>query len=129
MVSNYSILKVLLIDSEERIEEARLLLEVRACDLPAVPNIKNVLEFTGYEASKGQGLASLLEHLDIESHELAAFGDAPNDISMFQIAGYSCAMNTGWEEAKACAYAVSPEGLQGTAFARAVGGLKERAQG
>jgi Cof subfamily protein (haloacid dehalogenase superfamily) len=127
-ILNDSIFKVMIIGTEERIKAAEDLPGIRAWDLYKVRNLKNVFEFAGLGTSKAHGLKPLLAHLGIEASQLATFGDAPNDIPMFEFAGYSVAMDTGWEEAKAAAHAVSPVGPSESAFARAVSMLREQAK-
>jgi Cof subfamily protein (haloacid dehalogenase superfamily) len=127
-ILNDSIFKVMIIGTEERIKAAEDLPGIRAWDLYKVRNLKNVFEFAGLGTSKAHGLKPLLAHLGIEASQLATFGDAPNDIPMFKFAGYSVAMDTGWEEAKGAAHAVTPVGPPESAFARAVGMLREQAK-
>lgn len=127
-ILNESIFKVTFIGSEERIEAAKDLPGIRAWDLYKVRSLKNLFEFAGIGTSKAHGLKPLLAHLGIEASQVATFGDAPNDIPMFEIAGYSVAMDTGWKEAKAAAHAVSPVGPPESAFARAVSMLRDQAK-
>jgi Cof subfamily protein (haloacid dehalogenase superfamily) len=119
-ILNDSIFKVVFIGPEESLEAAEDLAGIQAWDLYKVRSMKNVLEFAGLGTSKAHGLKPLLAHLGINVSQLATFGDALNDIPMFEIAGYSVAMDTGWEEAKAAAHAVTPVGPPESAFARAV---------
>ena len=123
-----SILKVIIIGPEESIEAAEEFAGIQNWDLYKVRNLKNVFEFAGRGTSKALGLKPLLAHLAIEVSQLAAFGDAPNDIPMFEIAGYSVAMDTGWSEAKSAAHAVSTVGPPESAFAHAVSMLWEQAK-
>ena len=58
--------------------------------------------------SKGQGLAHLFELLDIDASRVLAIGDAPNDISMFELCGHAIAVGGAFEEAGAAANLVSP---------------------
>lgn len=125
-ILNESIFKVSLVGSEEQIEDAKDLPEIQAWDLYKVRPLKNLFEFAGSGTSKGHGLKPLLAHLGIEASQLATFGDAANDIPMFEIAGYSVAMDTGWKEAKEAAHAVSPAGPPESAFSRAVSMLREQ---
>lgn len=127
-VLKQSIFKIAFIGSEERIDAAENLPKIQAWDLYKVRSLKNIFEFAGLGTSKAHGLKPLLAHLGIEASQLAAFGDAPNDIPMFKFAGYSVAMDTGWEEAKAVAHAVSPVGPPEFSFARAVGLFREQAK-
>ena len=123
-ILNDSIFKVVIIGPEERIEAGADFADIDAWDLYKVRSLKNVLEFAGRGTSKALGLKPLLDHLGIDVEQLAAFGDAPNDISMFKRAGYSVAMDSGWEEAKEAAHAVTPVGPPESAFARAVAMLR-----
>lgn len=52
---------------------------------------------------KGTGLATLLEHFDIDFKDLHVFGDSMNDISMFKRAGRRTAMKNATEDLKATA--------------------------
>lgn len=123
-----SILKVALIDSEERIDKAFALPEISNWDLYKVRSLKNIYEFAGRGTSKADGLKPLLAHLNIAASELASFGDAPNDNPMFEISGYSVAMTHAWDETKAAAHAISPEGPAESSFARAVELLQKHAR-
>ena len=121
-----SIFKVVLLESEKRIDDALQIPEIRDWPLYKVRSLKNIYEFAGEGTSKGQGLVPLLKRLGLQQSELASFGDAPNDVPMFEISGFSVAMEHGWEEAKKAAHAISPPGDPATAFARAVQLLKSR---
>ncbi len=124
-----SIFKVALVGPEEQVDAAENLPGVLAWDLYKVRTLKNLLEFAGLGTSKAHGLKPLLAHLGIDASELAAFGDAPNDVQMFDLAGYSVAMESGWDEAKAAADSISPAGPPESAFARAVGVLRDCVNG
>lgn len=52
---------------------------------------------------KAQGIARVLGRLGIEVGEAIAFGDAPNDVSMFGACGTSVAVASGFPEAVAAA--------------------------
>ena len=125
-VLNDFIFKVVIIAPEDNTEGVGGLPGIEAWDRYRVCNLKNVFEYAGLTTSKALGLKPVLDHLGMEASQLAAFGDAPNDISMFEIAGYSVAMDTGWKEAKAAAHAISPVGPPESAFARAVAMLREQ---
>ena len=55
------------------------------------------------EASKGNAIRFLCDHLGIDIKDSIAAGDAPNDISMLQAAGYSVCLKNGTEDTKAVA--------------------------
>lgn len=50
--------------------------------------------------SKGNALQILLPELNIPREEVAVFGNGLNDVSMFEVAGYSVAMNNSPDEVK-----------------------------
>lgn len=121
-----SIFKVVLLGSEQRVNDALGLPEVRAWDLYMVRSLKNIVEFAGLGTSKAHGLRPLLDHLGLTPEQLVTFGDAPNDIPMFAFAGFSYAMDHGWPDAKAAAHAIAPPGPPESAFARAIENLAQR---
>lgn len=126
-ILNGTIFKVILLDSKERIDQALQLPEVIAWPEYQVRSLENIMEFAGRGTSKAHGLKPLLNHLGIEAAELVTFGDAPNDIPMFELAGFSVAMSNAWPEAKRAAHAVSPEGPRASSFARGVALMRAQA--
>ena len=58
--------------------------------------------------SKGSGLEMILERLGIEASELLSVGDAPNDLSMFAMSGWSVAVGTPFADVRDAADVVSP---------------------
>ena len=52
----------------------------------------NLVELSNRKCGKHQGLKVLMDWLEIERMELAAFGDAENDIDMIELAGVGVAM-------------------------------------
>lgn len=115
-----SIFKVVLLQSESRIDALFDLAEVKDWELNKVRSLKNIFEFAGLGTTKAHGLKPLLNHLGVKPGELAVFGDAPNDVPMFELAGYSFAMDHAWPEAKAAARFIAPAGDPRSSFARAV---------
>jgi len=83
------------------------------------------LEVTPSAVSKATGLARLAEKFGIDASEVVSFGDAENDIPIFQWSGASFAMGHGWPRAKQSARWVAPEGDLENAFARAVDAFLE----
>lgn len=59
--------------------------------------------------SKGQGLAQVLNRLDVAPEDVLAVGDAPNDLSMFDLVGWSVAVGGAFPEVEAVASVCSPE--------------------
>ncbi|MEG1858388.1 MAG: Cof-type HAD-IIB family hydrolase, partial [Pseudoflavonifractor sp.] len=66
------------------------------------------MELTSPLADKGSALAALCGDLGIAPHQVMAFGDAQNDVSMLTWAGCSCAMENGSDAAKAAAKHLVP---------------------
>ena len=50
------------------------------------------------KATKGNALLSVIESLDIKKEEVAVFGDSPNDLSMFEVAGLKVAVKNSYPE-------------------------------
>jgi hydroxymethylpyrimidine pyrophosphatase-like HAD family hydrolase len=69
--------------------------------------------------TKATGLALAAEHLGVGPADTVAFGDMPNDVPMFDWAGYGVAMANAHPELKAVADEVTPS----TAAAGGAGGL------
>ena len=94
--------------------------EVQGLPLYHVQSLPGMYEFLPSGVSKGKGLAALAGHLEVEARDVVAFGDADNDIPMFEWAGTSVAMAHGTPAAREAADTVAPEGRPSDAFARAV---------
>ncbi|MBT4066457.1 MAG: phosphoglycolate phosphatase [Euryarchaeota archaeon] len=60
------------------------------------------------QISKAQGLTIALEKMGILPADVLAIGDAPNDISMFNLVGHSIAVGGCFEELAAVAKVISP---------------------
>ena len=58
--------------------------------------------------SKGSGLTVLLEKMGWSAKDLLCVGDAPNDLSMFEMAGWSVSVGTPFDDVRAAADVVSP---------------------
>lgn len=97
--------------------------EVKNIPLYQVRTHENIYEFLPTNASKALGVAKVAELLRIRPEEVIAFGDADNDIPMFEWAGHSFAMAHGTEGARFAAKRVAPDGPPESAFARAVAAL------
>ncbi len=69
---------------------------------------KTVLTLASAEVNKGAALARACDALGLEPGQVAAFGDAENDIEMFRVAGRSYAMGQADERVKRAADAVAP---------------------
>ena len=71
------------------------------------PTGKIILTITNKQANKGHALLATCEHRGIPPSDVIAFGDAENDISMFEIAGASVAMGQADQDIKAAATVVT----------------------
>ena len=60
------------------------------------------------QLSKGEGLKVILDKMGITERDLLVVGDAPNDISMFELANWSVAVGGAFEEIKNLADVESP---------------------
>ena len=56
------------------------------------PTGKLVITLTAKQADKGAALAAACAHLQLDPKQMVAFGDAENDLAMFNLAGFSVAM-------------------------------------
>jgi Cof subfamily protein (haloacid dehalogenase superfamily) len=66
-------------------------------------SVKQLLEMSNPEAGKHSGLKVLMDVLNVKQEEIAAFGDADNDIDMLKFAGTGIAMANASEKALAVA--------------------------
>ena len=99
--------KILMVDRESRIsrmyKEAVSLFDGRANITRSKPFY---LEFTPAGTDKGTALGTVASILGISTQDMIAFGDSPNDLSMFRAAGKAVAVSNGWAEILACCDAV-----------------------
>lgn len=77
------------------------------------------LDVTHPDAIKGNGLVGLARLLGLESDAVLALGDAPNDITMLQRAGFSVAMGNAGAAVKASA-TVETSDCDDEGFAKAI---------
>lgn len=115
-----SVFKVVSAGTPEVIDALIASAEVKALDVQRVRSHRRFFEFMPWDVTKATGLRALTRHLGLAPENVVAFGDADNDVPMFQWAGLSYAMPHGWPSARAHAKRVAPEGDPDTAFARAV---------
>lgn len=94
--------------------------DLAALNLTRVRTHTYLYEFLPHDVTKGSGVARLAAHFGVTAAETLAFGDAENDIPLFQWAGRSVAMPSRWPAAHAAATFVAPAGPPETAFARGV---------
>ncbi len=119
------IFKVVYFESSERLDEVQKQPFLRNSQLYTVRSMENIFEQADPKSSKAAALKPLLSHLGIDASELATFGDGNNDIPMFEYSGFSAAMDRAWDEPKAAATLVTPDGPAETSFARAIQAMQE----
>ena len=78
------------------------------------------LEFMHPHATKAAGVAAVAKSMNIESHEVLAFGDGNNDAPMLAWAGLGIAMPHARPSALRAANLTAPEGHPESALARAI---------
>ena len=65
------------------------------------PTGRLILTITGKRATKGAAVDALCSHLSVRAEDAIAFGDAENDVAMFDACGTSVAMGQADESVKA----------------------------
>lgn len=99
--------KVLFVDAPDRILEHRASLGPELADKTYMTiSEPEYLEFLSPEANKAAGLAVLASSLGIAREEVAAMGDAENDLEMVQWAGFGAAPANAIGSVKAVAQRV-----------------------
>jgi Cof subfamily protein (haloacid dehalogenase superfamily) len=91
-----------------------------ALDVTHVRTHNYLYELLPRGVTKGTGMALLARHLGVPTAETLAFGDAENDIPLFQWAAISVAMPSRWTAARDSATMVAPDGPGDTALARGI---------
>ncbi|AWI09857.1 Cof-type HAD-IIB family hydrolase [Ereboglobus luteus] len=114
------LLKVMWTGDENSMTGIETMPELATLDATHVRTHTYLYEFLPSGVTKGTGVARLAAHLGISADETIAFGDAENDIPLFQWAGFSVAMPSRWPAARAAATITAPDGPPETAFARSV---------
>lgn len=98
------IMKVIFMAREQRISEIRPIVEMmfkgRAALTTAIPGMLEVLP---YGASKGAGVAWLLDRLGIDPGHCMALGDGENDVEMLKLVGLGVAVGNAGAAARAAA--------------------------
>ncbi len=77
-------------------------------DIYITSSVPNRIETASIYAGKHQGLAYILNMLDISPQEAAAFGDADNDVEMLSYVKYGMAVENATEGCKAAAREIVP---------------------
>lgn len=104
MTPDMSIIKMMMIDEPEILDNAiSQLPEEFTSKYTTVKSTDFYYEILNKEASKGNALAKLAEHLGISQAETMAIGDNENDLSMIEYAGIGVAMGNATESVKRAA--------------------------
>ena len=101
---NTDFYKILLMGDEEQLNEFETFIPQEWRDeFYVVRSQKYLVEVLTKGVNKAFGLEELAQKLNIEPSEIAAIGDAANDIEMLEYAGLAIAMGNASEEVKAIA--------------------------
>ena len=101
---NTDFYKILLMGDEEQLNEFETFIpEEWRDEFYVVRSQKYLVEVLTKGVNKAFGLEKLAKELNIQSSEIAAIGDAANDIEMLEYAGLAIAMGNASEEVKAIA--------------------------
>ena len=76
------------------------------------PTGRIIVMITAREAHKGSALQAACSHIGINPADAVAFGDAENDLAMFEIAGAAVAMGQAEDAVKAAANFVSVSNVE-----------------
>ena len=87
-------------------------------DIYITSSVKQLIEISYKDAGKRSGVQYLAGLLGIDRKDIAAFGDADNDIDMIQFAGCGVAMGNATEHLKSIAdYVTKSNDEDGVAYA------------
>ena len=99
---NIDFYKILLMGDEEQLNEFETFIPQEWRDeFYVVRSQKYLVEVLTKGVNKAFGLEKLAQKLNIEPSEIAAIGDAANDVEMLEYAGLAIAMGNASEEVKA----------------------------
>ena len=73
-----------------------------------VQSVRGALDIDPIQATKGNGLRFLADHLNIQLENTAAFGDNINDLDMLQSVGFPVAVANAEDELKQAAWKICP---------------------
>jgi Cof subfamily protein (haloacid dehalogenase superfamily) len=79
----------------------------RLPDCHVTSSVKNNIEIGGLNSTKAHALKVLSTQLGIPREQIMSFGDAGNDISMIEYAGFGVAVGNAWDDVKAAADYIS----------------------
>lgn len=108
-VGSLPIMKVIFMASEERIEEIRpLATQQFGAKGSLTTAIPGMLELLPLGASKGAGVAWLLNRLGVDPARCMALGDGENDVEMLKLVGLGVAVGNAGAAARSAADVVVP---------------------
>ncbi len=117
------VFKVMWIAEEARLEGFLATGGHQDCQPTAADSVRShreVFEFGPRGVTKATGTAVVARELGIAPAQIAAFGDADNDVPLFAWAGFSAAMPHARPEVRRRATVTAPTGPTNSAFARSV---------
>lgn len=112
--------KVVWVGEPEQLAALATVPGVVAIPTEKIRSHRYLFEFVQPSVTKATGLAALAAQLGIRREETLAFGDADNDVPMFDWVRTAVAMPHGWPNALARATLVAPAGPPEEALARGV---------
>ena len=96
--------------------------EAMSCDFPELSIIKwgkYGADIIPKDCSKGKGVQEIISRMGYDKRHTYAFGDADNDVEMFQMVGMSVVMKNGSEAAKKHAHYFA-ESIENDGLAQAI---------
>lgn len=112
--------KIVWVGEPDRLAHLAAEAAVAAMPTDKLRSHRHLFEFVQPGVTKATGLAALAKELGIRRDETMAFGDADNDVPMFDWVRTSVAMPHAWPAAIARATLVAPAGPPESAVARGV---------
>lgn len=88
-------------------------------DLQFVRSGKYFFDILHLDATKGNALVNVCKKLKIKRDEVVVFGDSPNDLSMFDVAGITIAVKNSYPEVKKKAGIITDENFN-SGFGKAI---------
>jgi Cof subfamily protein (haloacid dehalogenase superfamily) len=101
-------IKISVCGRREKLDRIDAAIKERGLAVSAVLSGPEYLEVAAQGVSKGEALRRVSEYLDVPLERIMVIGDAPNDVSMFEVAGLSVAMGNAPLEVKEAADVVAP---------------------
>lgn len=111
---NDDILKVCVEFPPEKVRECEAWINEKVSGIHATTTGFRSIDIMNAGITKATGLSNLLEHLNLTSSNLTAFGDQMNDYEMLKLAGKSIAVENAVAQIKAIADVIIPEHTTGS---------------